>query len=143
MGKVMLNTSILHPEVLKVLATAGHGAGIVIADGNFPFGTMGNSGVPRIYLNFAPDKLNTIDILKEIVKAIPIEGAQAPVPDDGTLPPIFSEYVELLPKAVKIEKLNRFSFYDAVKEPTTAVIICTGETRVYSCIRLIVGVRKF
>jgi len=139
----MLNTAILHPEILKVLATAGHGAGIVIADGNFPFGTMAGPNVPRVYLNFAPDKLNTIDVLKEIVKAIALEGAEAPVPDDGSLPPIFEEYLEYLPKDITIKKLDRFGFYDAVKDPNTAVVICTGETRVYSCIRLIVGVRKF
>lgn len=139
----MLNTDILHPEILKVLATAGHGAGIVIADGNFPFGNMAGPDVPRVYLNFAPDKLNTIDVLKEIVKAIPLEGAQAPVPDDGTLPPIFKEYLDYIPKNIVIEKLGRFGFYDAVKDPSTALVICTGESRVYACIRLVVGVRRF
>ncbi|MFQ3579638.1 MAG: RbsD/FucU family protein [Bacteroidales bacterium] len=139
----MLNTTILHPEILRVLGTAGHGAGIVIADGNFPFGTIPGSQTPKVYLNFSPDKLNTIDVLKEIVKIIPIEGAEAPVPDDGSLPPIFKEYIELLPKDITIKKLNRFSFYDAVKDPSTALIICTAESRIYSCIRLIIGVRKF
>lgn len=139
----MINTDILHPEVLRILATAGHGAGIVIADGNFPFGTMADKNVPRIYLNFAPDMLNTIDVLKRIVKAIPLEGAQAPVPDDGSIPPIFSEYKECLPKEITIDKLDRFGFYDAVKDPSTALVIATGESRIYSCIRLIVGVRSF
>lgn len=139
----MLNTAILHPEILRVLATAGHGAGIVIADGNFPFGTMAAHDVPRVYLNFAPDKLNTTDVLKVIAEAIPLEGAQAPVPDDGTVPPIFKEYLEILPKDITIQKLGRFDFYDAVKDPTTALLICTGETRIYSCIRLIIGVRLF
>jgi L-fucose mutarotase len=139
----MLNSAILHPQILQVLATAGHGSGIVIADGNFPFGTMARPEVPRVYLNFAPDKLNTIDVLKEIVGAIPLEGAQAPVPGDGSTPPIFKEYLQYLPKDITIEKVDRFAFYDAVKDPTTALLICTGETRVYSCIRLIVGVRKF
>ncbi|NQT58743.1 MAG: RbsD or FucU transport [Bacteroidetes bacterium] len=139
----MLINNILHPEILKVLATAGHGSGVVIADGNFPFGSMAGRDVPRVYLNFAPDKLNTIDVLKEIAKAVPLEGAQAPVPDDGSTPPIFKEYIECLPDDITIEKLDRFGFYAAVKDPSTALLICTGETRVYSCIKLIVGVRKF
>lgn len=138
----MLNTTILHPEILQILGTLGHGAGVVITDGNFPFSTIGVN-IPKVYLNFAPDKLNTIDVLKEIVKIIPIEGAQAPVPDDGSLPPIFKEYMEFLPPGINIEKLKRFEFYDVVRDPSTGLIICTGETRIYSCIRLIVGVRKF
>lgn len=139
----MINTEITHPEILKVLATAGHGANILIADGNFPFGTGANANVPRVYLNFAPDMLNVPDVLKYIVKAIPIEAATAPIPDDGSEPPIFPQYRELLPKEIEIKKVKRFGFYEAVNTPNLALMIATAEKRPYACILLTIGVRKF
>jgi L-fucose mutarotase len=49
----MINTEIIHPEILKALAGAGHGSTILIADGNFPSSTAVAPEVPRVYLNFA------------------------------------------------------------------------------------------
>lgn len=139
----MINTEIIHPEILKVLASAGHGATVLIADGNFPFATGARPEVPRVYLNFAPDMLGVPDVLKHIVKTIPIEAATAPIPDDGSEPPIFPQYRELLPKEMAIEKVKRFDFYDAVNTPNLALIIATAEKRPYACILLTIGVRKF
>lgn len=139
----MINTEIIHPEILKALAGAGHGATILIADGNFPFSTAVSPEVPRVYLNFAPDLINVPDVLKYIAKAIPIEAATAPIPDDGSEPPIFPQYRELLSKELEINKVKRFDFYDAVNTPNLALIIATGEKRPYACILLTVGVRKF
>jgi len=139
----MINTEIIHPEILKALAGAGHGSTILIADGNFPAATAVPADIPRVYLNFAPDLLSVPDVLKHIVKAIPIEAVTAPVPDDGSEPPIFPQYRELLPEGLEINKVKRFGFYDAVNTPNLALIIATGEKRPYACILLTVGVRKF
>ena len=38
----MLKTTLLHPEILNALAGAGHGAQVLIADGNYPASTGGN-----------------------------------------------------------------------------------------------------
>ena len=35
----MLNTALLHPEILKILATSGHHSLVLIADGNYPAAT--------------------------------------------------------------------------------------------------------
>ena len=35
----MLNTSLLHPEILKILAISGHHSLVLIADGNYPAAT--------------------------------------------------------------------------------------------------------
>jgi len=139
----MINAEILHPEILKALAAAGHGSTILIADGNFPIATGASAGVPRVYLNFAPDLLSVPDVLKYIVKMIPIEAATAPIPDDGSEPPIFPQYRELLPAGLAINKVNRFGFYEAVNQPALSLMIATGERRPYACILLTMGVRKF
>jgi L-fucose mutarotase len=139
----MINTEIIHPEILKFLASAGHGSTVLIADGNFPIATGAPAGIPRVFLNFAPDLLGVPDVLEYIVKAVPIEAATAPVPDDGSEPPIFPQYRALLPKEIEINKVKRFGFYDAVNQPELGLIIATGEKRPYACILLTIGVRKF
>lgn len=139
----MINTEIIHPDILAAIAKAGHGSTILIADGNFPMATAAPGNVPRVYMNLAPDVLKVPEVLKYIVDAVPIEAATAPVPDDGTEPPIFSEYRAILPKEIEIEKVDRFGFYDAVRQPELALMIATGEKRPYACILLTVGVRRF
>lgn len=138
----MINTEIIHPEILKAIAGAGHGSTILIADGNFPMATAAPKDVPRVYLNLAPDMLKVTEVLKYIAEALPIEAVTAPIPDDGTEPPIFPEYRAIL-KDIEIRKVDRFGFYDAVKTPELALMIATGEKRPYACILLTVGVRKF
>ena len=139
----MIKGDLIHPEILKVLASAGHGAKILIADGHFPFSTGAAKNVPRVYLNFATGKLNTIDILSEIVKAVPIESTTAVVPDDGNEPAIFEEYRKLLPEDIEINKVKRFGFYDAVNTPELALVIASAEKRTYACILLTIGIREF
>ena len=59
----MLKINLLHPEILSVLGSNGHGARILIADGNYPFST----GVPptarKVFLNLAPGMLSVVDVL--------------------------------------------------------------------------------
>lgn len=135
----MIRSELLHPQILKVLASAGHGSVVLIADGNFPFTTGANPAAERVYLNLAPGKLNVTDVLEALVKTIPIEAAHGMVPDDGVEPVIFEEYRRLMPD-VPVHTLGRFPFYDAAKSPDTALVIATGEQRTYACILLTIGV---
>ena len=139
----MINTEIIHPEILKALAGAGHGSTVLIADGNYPVSTGAPSEAPRVYLNLAPGLLGIPDVLKHVAAAVPIEAAAAIVPDDGSEPSIFPQYRELLPSGLEIGKIKRFDFYDAVNKPSLALVIATGEKRTYACILLTIGVRKF
>ena len=50
----MLRTKLIHPELLAALGSAGHGAKVLIADGNYPVGTKAPPHAARIYLNLPP-----------------------------------------------------------------------------------------
>ena len=50
----MLKTRLLHPEILQALGEAGHGAQVLIADGNYPLLTRSGAGAHRVHLNLAP-----------------------------------------------------------------------------------------
>jgi L-fucose mutarotase len=136
----MIRTDLLHPQILRALASAGHGSIVLIADGNFPFTTGANPAAERVYLNLAPGKLTVTDVLEVLVRTIPIEAAHGMVPDSGPEPAIYEEFRQLLPDDVPVHTLGRFPFYDAAKSPDTALVIATGEQRTYANILLTIGV---
>ena len=88
----LITGKLLHPEMLNALASAGHGAQIVIADSNYPFAIKSHPNTPKVYLNLTPGKLTVTDVLEVLVATVPIEAARAIDPEDGTEPAIFEEY---------------------------------------------------
>jgi len=135
----VLTYQLLHPDILAGLAAAGHGATVLIADGNYPLVTRSHPAARRVYLNLAPDMLRVTDVLGVIAGAIPIEAAHVMVPDDGSEPGIFADFRTLLP-GITLQALDRFSFYAAARGPDLALAIATGERRIYANILLTIGV---
>jgi L-fucose mutarotase len=135
----MLKTRLLHPEILAALGEAGHGAQVLIADGNYPLATRSNPDAYRVFLNLEPGKLTVTDVLSVIAEAIPIEAAFVMGPDDGSEPSIFEDFRVMLPDT-DLERLGRFEFYDMARGPDTALAIATGEQRIYANILLTIGV---
>jgi L-fucose mutarotase len=135
----MLKSQLLHPEILYALGSAGHGSQILISDGNYPHVTKSNPAAERVYLNLAPGVLNVTDVLKVVVTAIPIEAAHVMATADGSEPPIWKEFREILPEQ-ELQALERFAFYDAASGSDVALVIATGEQRIYANILLTIGV---
>ena len=46
----MLKTKLLHPEILSILGSNGHGSRILIADSNFPFSTCPPPTAKKVFL---------------------------------------------------------------------------------------------
>lgn len=135
----MLKGQLIHPTILKVLGSAGHGSGILIADGNYPFITRANPAAERVYLNLAPGMMSVTQVLKPLLTAIPIEAAHVMVTDDGSEPPIHQEFGQMMPK-IELQKHTRYPFYDLCKDDDVALVIATGEQRTYANLLLIIGV---
>jgi L-fucose mutarotase len=135
----MLKYELLHPEILEALGTAGHGAQVLIADGNYPLATRSHRDARRVYLNLAPDLMTATDVLRVVASAIPVEAAHVMVPDTGAEPAIFREFRDILP-GIDLQVMGRFEFYDAARGPDLALAIATGERRVYANILLTIGV---
>jgi L-fucose mutarotase len=136
----MLSTRLLHPEILSALGAAGHGARVLIADGNYPFSTGSNAGAKRVYLNLRPGMVSVPDVLEALVSVLPVESALVMVPAEGPEPEIFAEFRRLLPAGAPMEKKWRLNFYDEARSPDTALVIATGEQRIYANILLVIGV---
>src|SRR5688572_27318970 len=107
----MLKLKLLHPEILMALASNGHGARILIADGNFPISTCVPPHCKRVFLNLSPGLLTVTDVLKVIEAYIPVESAIIMVPPDDNEQSIHREFKDILGGHVVFQQEKRFDFY--------------------------------
>jgi L-fucose mutarotase len=138
----MLKTKLLHPEILMALGSNGHGAKILIADGNYPFSTGSPPTAKKVFLNLAPGMLSVPDVLKVLAEFVPVESALVMLPPDAAPQEIHAEYENILGSEVPVSKVKRFEFYDAAKSGDTCLVIATGEMRRFANILLTIGVVK-
>ncbi len=136
----MLKYKLIHPEIIEFLAGAGHGARVLIADANFPASTKVGPNTSVVYLNLSPGIPSATQVLEAVLSAINVEDAAVMQPEKGGDPPIFAEFQKLLPAGMELKRLERFAFYETVMAPDTALIIQTGEQRLYANILLTLGV---
>ncbi len=139
----MLKTNLLHPEILNVLGSSGHGSRVLIADGNYPFSTGSHEKAKKVFLNLSPGKLSVTDVLKVIKEAIVVESYFVMEPPDKIPQSIYDEFFEILGENVPVKKVNRSEFYDEVKSTDTCLVIATGETKRFANILLTIGVVKY
>ncbi len=136
----MLRFRLLHPEIARALGTAGHGSKVLVADANYPFGTGANPAAQRVYLNLAPGLVSATDTLRVLVEAIPVEAAEVMAPAAEPEPPIFAEFRQILGPGLPLRPLGRSEFYGAARHADTALVIATGERRIYANVLLTIGV---
>lgn len=135
----MLRYQLLHPQLIGALASAGHGARVLIADANYPHATKVNPDASVVYLNLRPGQVPVDDILRTVLTAVPVEAAHVMQPDDRSTPAVFGQFSEQLGDGVPLQPLDRFSFYDTCKHPDLAVCIASGDTRLFANILLTIG----
>jgi L-fucose mutarotase len=136
----VLNTPLLHPEILLALASSGHGARILVADGNYPYVTESPPTARKVFLNLSPGLVGVPDVLKALVSVIPIEAAMLADPADGQTVPFHETIRRELPAGVAVSARKRFDFYAEAKAPSTALVIATGEQHRFANVLLTIGV---
>ena len=145
----MIKARLLHPEILAILARAGHSSKILIADGNYPFVTQLGSNARLVSLNLTPGLISATQALEAIVSAVPIEEATVMQPVASgpyalsSEPSIWSDFDKILKESgsdLSLKKLERFAFFDAAKDDNVALTIATGEQRLYANLLLQIGV---
>ena len=135
----MLRFPLTHPEILDALGSAGHGSRILVADANYPFRTAAGPRARIVYLNVRPGLVSVVDMLTVLATAVTIEEAAVMVPDVGPEPEIFAAFRQLLPD-VELPRLHRQDFYAAARSDDVALVVATGEQRLYANILVTVGV---
>lgn len=133
---------LISPELLAVLSRMGHGDEIVLADAHFPAETY-NNRVLRADGVRIPELLEAILALLELDSYVPDPLLMmAAEPGDELDPIVEKKYLESIhisnPTITKIERINRFKFYERTK--SAFAVVSTGETAKYGNIILKKGI---
>lgn len=137
----MLRYRLTHPGILAALASAGHGSTVLLADGHYPAATAAGPNAATVALNLAPGTVTVTEVLELLVDAVAIESVAVMVPPAGDpTPAIFDEFTSILPADTARTDLDRFGFYAAAKSDDLALVVQTGDTRIYANILITLGV---
>ena len=135
-------SSLLSPDLLKILAEMGHGDEIVLADSNFPAASHAACLVRA-------DGHSVPDLLTAILKLFPLDtfvespaAVMEPVDEVASEPAVWSDYRDIMNAAegreLLLSRVERYQFYDRAK--TAYAIVATGETAIYGNLILKKGV---
>ncbi|MDG2130451.1 MAG: RbsD/FucU family protein [Fuerstiella sp.] len=147
----MLKSELIHPEILSIVAQAGHSSKILIADGNYPASSAIGPGAKLVSLNLAPGLVSVSQVLKVLLSAVPVEAVNTMgMPDDDPYkldeePAAWNEYRRILSEAgsnIELQPIERWDFYDAVASRDHILTIQTGDQALWANLLLTVGVRQ-
>lgn len=134
---------VISPELLKILASMGHGDLLVIGDANYPCESS-------CRYSLRADGISATELLDAILQLFPLdfvddEGANvilmAPGDEGAKEPEIWQDFREICLKhdnKAEFKGINRFEFYKVAEKAFAAVQ--SGETRFYGCIIIRKGV---
>jgi L-fucose mutarotase len=146
----MLKTTLLHPEILRVVAGAGHHAKILIADGNYPASTKRGPHASVLSLNLAPGIVTVSQVLRTLLTAVPIDhvNTMGIPPDDPYArqgePPVWADYRSIIAESglpLKLEPVLKWDFYQHVESPDHVLTIQTADQSLWANVLLTIGCR--
>ncbi len=146
----MLKTSLTHPDILRVLARAGHHAKILIADGNYPASSKRGPHAELVSLNLAPGVVTVAQVLRAILSAAPIDHvATMGIPADDPYaqhgePPVWADYRAGLAASgskLTLEPILKWDFYQHVESPDHVLTIQTADQSLWANVLLTMGCR--
>ena len=134
----MLTLRLTHPQLLEALASAGHGAQVLLADGNYPVSTGVPASAARVNLNLMAGCVSMEDTLAAVSSAVVVESVALMHPGGDAEPPVHAAVAALLP-GIAITRLSRESFYRAARADDTCLVVATGEQRLFANVLLTLG----
>ena len=146
----MLKTTLIHPDILRVVARAGHHAKILIADGNYPASSKRGPHAEVISLNLSPGVVTVSQVLRALLSAVPVDhvNTMGIPPDDPYAqsgePPVWAEYRAVLAECgvkLPLEPVLKWDFYRHVESPDHVLTIQTADQSLWANVLLTVGCR--
>jgi L-fucose mutarotase len=146
----MLTTTLLHPEILSVLAQAGHHAKILIADGNYPASTKRGPNSRLVSVQISPGVPTVAQVLRAIVATVPIDQINTMgIPEDDAYakygePPAWAEYRDIAASAsiaAPITPLLKWDFYATVESADHVLTVQTADQALWANVLLTMGCR--
>lgn len=150
----MLETTLLHPDILRVLARAGHHSKVLVADGNYPALNKRGPGAELVSLQLSPGIPTVAQVLAAILGTVRIDEVHtmgidrtdpyaAATPGD---PPVWDEYRRILATAgskVDLVPILKWDFYAAVASADHVLTIQTADRAPWANLLLTLGCRTF
>jgi L-fucose mutarotase len=146
----MLKSSLLHPDILRCAARAGHHAKILIADGNYPASSKKGPNADVVCLQLTPGIPTVAQVLKPLLEILPIDHIHTmgiEPTDEYALsedPAVWTEYRSILQQSGfqrDLEPIVKWDFYDAVMSDDHVLTIQTADQATWANLLLLVGVR--
>ena len=146
----MLKTPLLHPDILRVVARAGHHAKILIADGNYPASTKRGPNAELVCLNLSPGVVTVAQVLTALLAAVPIDhiNTMGVARDDPYAlpgePAVWDDYRRIITAAASsltLVPIVKWDFYKAVESPDHVLTIQTADQALWANVLLTIGVR--
>jgi L-fucose mutarotase len=146
----MLRHTLLHPEILRVLARAGHHAKVLIADGNYPASSTLGPNAQLVSLQLLPGVPTCTQVLQSLLTALPIEEANTMMYETSgpyalsADPPVWAQYRQAIAAAglkLELKPIEKWAFYKAVDTKDHVLTIQTADQQRFANLLLTVGVR--
>jgi L-fucose mutarotase len=146
----MLTTTLLHPDILRALAQAGHHATILIADGNYPASTKRGPKSQLVSLQLSPGIPTVAQVLRALLSAVPIDlvNTMGIPPDDPYAqsgePPAWAEYRAIATSAniaAAITSIPKWEFYKMVESDDHVLTVQTADQALWANVLLTIGCR--
>lgn len=150
----MLNTPLLHPDILRILARSGHHSKVLIADGNYPAANKRGPRAELVSLQLMPGVPTVAQVFEALLGTVQIDEVNtmgvdrtdsyaAATPGD---PAVWADYRRLLAasgsKSV-LEPIVKWDFYKAVASDDHVLTIQTADKAPWANLLLSVGCRTF
>jgi L-fucose mutarotase len=146
----MLKSELLHPEILRITARAGHHSKILIADGNYPASTKKGPNAELVCLQLTPGVPTVAQVLRALLSALPIDHVNTMgIPADDPYarqgePPVWEEYRRVIAEAgarLELQPILKWDFYQYVESPDHVLTIQTADQALWANVLLTMGCR--
>lgn len=139
----MITGQVTHPGIISGLASAGHGATVLITDGHYSAATAVGPNAQTVYLNLQSDLPTVPQVLEAVLTSVQIEKLTRITPSEDAVPClVHGEIDKLMPEGIEAEYVDRFEFYALARSQNLALCIVTGDSRRFANALLTVGVLK-
>ena len=150
----MLETPLLHPDILAILARSGHHSKVLIADGNYPALDKRGPRAELVSLQLSPGIPTVAQAFAALIATVRIDAVHtmgvdrsdsyaAATPGD---PPVWEEYRRIIAAAgarLVLEPIVKWDFYAAVASPDHVHTIQTADTQPWANLLVTLGCRTF
>ena len=150
----MLNGSLLHPDILRIVARSGRHTKILIADGNYPAANKRGAHAELVSLQLSPGVPTVLQVFEALLGAVRIDEVftmgvdrtdsyASATPGD---PPVWADYRRALAKAgsdVQLNPIVKWDFYEAVASADHVLTIQTADTQPWANLLVSLGCRTF